>query len=300
MGGASSVDFHWAKSTHHPGRAYCSNHKVETEVPMSDSAADRDSVPAPPSLVAPRDASVANGAEVTFVWEPVDAAVSYRLQVAPTARFDELLLDKDVGTETAVRVGNTFSTDGDTLFWRVRAVSESGWSDGGAIESFVAATPEKAAQAVAHEADEQPVTGLARAERREQPRQVFTLDDQFEEEKERGVAYEGVAASQIMAVAGAILVVILVAVVIIFGWYEQVSQEARATVAGEEMYTRVQEVDREAAQQLQEYGVVDEENDVYHIPIDQAMDRVLTERYGQASEASGAAEPQEGQQQDEQ
>lgn len=259
---------------------------------MSDSAADRHSVPVSPSLVAPRDASVVNGEEVTFVWEPVDAAVSYRLQVAPTARFDDLLLDEDVGTETAVRVGNTFSTDGDTLFWRVRAVSEAGWSDGGAIESFVAATPEKASQALAHEADEQPVTGLARAERREQPRQVFTLDDQFEEEKERGVAYEGVAASQIIAVAGAILVVILVAVVIIFGWYEQVSQETRATVAGEEMYSRVQEEDREAEQQLQEYGVVDEENDVYHIPIGEAMDRVITERYGQASETSGAVAPQ--------
>ena len=255
---------------------------------MSDSA-DSHSVPPSPPLVAPRDASAVTGAEVTFVWEPVDEAVSYRLQVAPTARFDELLLDEDVGSETAVTVGNTFPEDGETMFWRVRAVSEDGWSQGGAVESFVAVTREEAKQALAREEDEQPVTGLARAERREQPRQVFTLDDQFEEEKERGVAYEGVAASQIMAVAAAILVVISVAVVVIFGWYEQVSQDAQNTVSGAETYARVQKVDREAAQQLQEYGVVDEEEGVYHIPIDDAMDLVLSEQYDGTSGAEGTS-----------
>lgn len=260
---------------------------------MSDSA-DPHSVLASPSLVAPRDASVVTGAEVTFVWEPVEAAVSYRLQVAPTAGFDELLLDEDVGAETAVTVGNTFPETGETLFWRVRAVSEDGWSEGGAVESFVATTRKEAKQALARGEGEQPVTGLARAERREQPRQVFTLDDQFEEEKERGVAYEGVAASQIMAVAAAILVVISVAVVVIFGWYEQVSQDAQATVAGAENYARVQKVDREAEQQLQEYGVVDEEEGVYHIPIDDAMDLVLSEQFDQAPESDGTS-PQDEQ-----
>lgn len=256
---------------------------------MSDSA-DSHSVLASPPLVAPRDASVVTGAEVTFVWEPVEAAVSYRLQVASTARFDELLLDEDVGTETAVTVGNTFPETGDTLFWRVRAVSEDGWSEGGAVESFVAATRDEAKQALAREEDEPPVTGLARAERREQSRQVFTLDDQFEEEKERGVAYEGVAASQIMAVAAAILIVISVAVVVIFGWYGQVSQDATNAVSDAETYARIQKVDREAAQHLQEYGAVDEEEGVYHIPIDDAMERVLSEQYDQTSEA-GSTNP---------
>lgn len=255
---------------------------------MSDSA-DSHSVPPSPPLVAPRDASVVSGAEVTFVWESVEGAVSYRLQVAPTARFDDLLVDEDVGTETAVTVGNVFPENGDTLFWRVRSVSEAGWSEGGTVESFVAATREEAKKALAREEEDQPVTGLARAERREQPRQVFTLDDQFEEEKERGVAYEGVAASQIMAVAAAILVVIVVAVVVIFGWYEQVSQEAEASASGADTYSRVQKVDREAAQQLQEYGVVDEEAGVYHIPIDDAMGLVLSEQYGEGAEGGGTS-----------
>lgn len=252
---------------------------------MSDSTPSH-SAPPPPALVAPRDASVVNGDEVTFVWDPVEAAVTYRLQVAPTARFEEPLLDEDVGTETAVTVGHMFPTEGDTLFWRVRAVSEEGWSEGGAVESFVAATPDEAREAIADEEDAQPVTGLARAERREEPRQVFTLDDQFEEEKERGVAYEGVAASQIMAVAAAILVVIMVAVVVLFGWYAQVSQETRAANEGSDVYERVRQPDREAAQRLQEYGVVDEDEEVYHIPIDQAIDRVVTEQYNQQTDES--------------
>lgn len=252
---------------------------------MTDSD-DSQAPPPPPDPVAPRDASVVNGREVTFVWEPVDEAVSYRLQVAPTARFEEPLLDEDVGTETAVTVGNTFSTEGNTLFWRVRAVSEDGWSEGGPVESFVAASPEEAKEAIAREEEEQPVTGLARAERRDEPRQVFTLDDQFEEEKERGVAYEGVAASQIIAVAAAILVVILVAVVVLFGWYTQVSQDTQAANEGADVYERVRQPDREAAEHLQEYGVVDEEEEVYHIPIDQAMDRVLTEQYDEEATES--------------
>jgi hypothetical protein len=97
-----------------------------------------------------------------------------------------------------------------------------------------------------------------------------------------------------MAVAAAILVVISVAVVVIFGWYEQVSQDAQATVAGAENYARVQKVDREAEQQLQEYGVVDEEEGVYHIPIDDAMDLVLSEQFDQAPESDGTS-PQDEQ-----
>lgn len=262
---------------------------------MSDSTDTTSTTPSSPALVAPRDASIANGKEVTFVWEPVEGAVSYRLQVARTARFEDLILDEDVGGETAVTVGHKFSTEGETLFWRVRAVSEAGWSEGDPVESFVAATPEEAEQALAPDGDDQPVTGLARADRREEPRQVFTLDDQFEEEKERGVAYEGVAASQIMAVALSILLVILVAVVVLFGWYEQVSQDMRDSVSGPQNYEQVRQVDRQAEQQLQEYGVVDEEAGVYHIPIDQAMDLVATERYGAGSSASESAAPQDDQ-----
>jgi len=247
---------------------------------MTDSSPSR-SAPTVPSLVAPQGASTVYGREVTFVWESVEAADSYRLQVAPTARFDDLVLDEDVGAETAVTVGNTFPTDGDTFFWRVRAVNDQGWSEGGPVESFVAATAEDAEQEpVPGEGEEAPVTSLARAEQEEVPRQVFEMGARFEREKERGVAYEGVASSQIMSVAVAILLVVMGAVVVIFNWYGQVVQETEAAASDPANYERLQRADRQAAQRLTEYGVVDEDEGVYHIPITDAMELVEEEYQG--------------------
>jgi len=239
------------------------------------------SIPAPPPLVAPRNASVVDGREVTFVWDPVDGATSYRLQIAPTARFDDPVLDQDVGSQTAVTVGNHFSTDGNTFFWRVRAGNDAGWSAGEAVDSFVAASSEEAEHPLTPAA-EHPVTGLARSTRGEESSPRVTPHDQFEREKERGVAYEGVATKQILSAAAAVLVVVSVAVVVIFGWYGQVVQETEISASGPQNYERMQQVTREATQRLNEYGVVDEEEGVYHIPIQEAMDITIREQYQQS------------------
>lgn len=235
--------------------------------------------PAPPELVAPRDATVVNGRKVTFAWKPSREADRYRLQIARNAQFEELVVDEEVGNETAVTVGNQLPTDGETFFWRVVAGSYAGWGEPSTGESFVAATEDEAEQDLLSDPKAGPVTGLARAAKREVTRHVFEFEDRFEEEKERGVAYEGVAASQIMAISVAILVVILVAVVILFGWYGQVAQDTEAAATNTDNYELLQETRREAEQTLTQYGVVDEEEGVYRIPIDRAMDVVATEEY---------------------
>lgn len=233
--------------------------------------------PEPPTLVAPVDATVVNGARVSFSWNSSREADRYRLQVAETARFNELLIDENVGEETAVTVGNHFSTDGETLFWRVVAGSYAGWGEPSTVESFVAATEEEAEQDRRRQDDSAPVTGLARAGERQVTRRVFDFAERFEEEKRRGAAYEGIAANQIMGIAAAILVVIMVAVVVLFGWYDQVVQQTRAEATSPQNYERLQQAEMEATQRLSQYGVVDEEEGIYRIPIDRAMDLVAAE-----------------------
>lgn len=243
--------------------------------------------PQSPTLVGPLDATVVDGQEVTFAWKASREADRYRLQVAETARFDELLLDEDVGNETAVTVGNQFPTEGQTFFWRVVAGSYAGWGDPSEVESFIAGTEDESEQDLLQTDEAGPVTGLARAAKREVTRRVFEFEDRFEEEKERGVAYEGIAANQIMAIAVSILVVIMVAVVVLFGWYGQVAQETRAQTDSEQNYEMLQQAEMEAQQELEQYKVVDEDEGIYQIPIDRAMDVIATEEYQRAQAASG-------------
>jgi hypothetical protein len=247
--------------------------------------------PAPPELVAPRDAAVVHGRKVTFAWRPSREADRYRFQIAETADFDDLLVDEEVGNETAVTVGNQLPTTGETFFWRVIAGSYAGWGAPSAVESFVAGTEEEAEQDLLAPADAGPITGLARAAKREVTRRVFSFEDRVEEEKERGVAYEGIAASQIMAIAVSILVVILVAVVVLFGWYGQVAQDTRARLTNTDNYELLRETRTQQERTLSQYGVIDKEEGVYRIPIDRAMDVVATEEYERAQSEAEATPP---------
>lgn len=240
-----------------------------------------------PSLFAPTDAVSVDGDEVTFVWNPVEDAEKYHLQVAPTARFEEPVLDTDVGVETAVTVGNQFPTDGSTFFWRVVAESAAGDLATSSVESFLTTTAVEAEmEAPSSEKEEEPVTDLARAAEREATVETFDFEDQIEKEKERGVAYEGVAASQIMAISASIIFVVLVAVAILFGWFGQVSQNQQTEVADQQTYPQIRQAELEAEQQLQQYGVVDGEEGTYRIPIDRAMDLIATEEYQERQQGS--------------
>jgi len=233
--------------------------------------------PASLPLVAPIDAISVDGDEVTFVWEPFEEAEAYRLQVAATARFEDLIVDADVDTETAVTVGNQFPTDGQTLFWRVLVEMPDGTSATSPVESFIATTAAETEPEGLTSTEEEPVTELARAARQEATVEAFDFEDQFEKEKERGVAYEGVAANQIMGISASIIAVVLIAVGILFGWFGQVSQTEKSASVDRVQYPQIHQAEMEATQHLQQYGVVDEEEGTYHMPIDQAMDAIATE-----------------------
>jgi hypothetical protein len=97
-----------------------------------------------------------------------------------------------------------------------------------------------------------------------------------------------------MGISASIIAVVLVAVAILFGWFGQVSQSAEDVVSQQQQYREIQRAEMEATQQLQQYGVIDEEAGTYRMPIDRAMDLIATEEYQkrqqQAAQAEGASE----------
>jgi len=233
-----------------------------------------------PDLVAPREAEVVFGREVTFHWDAVDGADAYTLQVASDAKFSDVVLQEDVGDQTAVTVGEYFPTDNSTFFWRVIARGPDAESRGERIESFIAASEEDASRALSSPDEEMgPVTELVRAAKADVSAKMLEPESRFEREKEMGVAYEGVAAGQIMSIAVSILLVIGIAVIILFNWYNTTTAGQRDAVSQAGEYTQLREVEAQAEEQLSQTGVVDEQQGVYRIPIDEAMDIIATEQY---------------------
>lgn len=235
--------------------------------------------PSSPELVAPREAAVVNGNEVTFTWRPVETADAYRLQVAATASFDEILFEETLEDVTSVTIGGLFPTDGQTFFWRVLARTDGMWSEGKRMESLVAATPEEAD--VSSRGDETPVTELVHSAGRDEVERVIDVPEggRLEREKEMGVAYEGVAAGQITAIAVSIMLVVGIASAVVFVWTGQVAESAEQSVADMGGNSDLRETRLQATQKMEQYGVVNEEEGVYRIPIDRAMDIIANEAY---------------------
>ena len=235
-----------------------------------------------PRLVAPREASVVDGNAVTFVWEPVEDAEEYILQVASDAKFNTLVIDENVEQQTAVTVGGYFPTDEQTFFWRVLAVSGDIVSPGERVESFIATDEAEAEKHLATpQADETmgPVTELVRAASADVSAKMLEPTDRFEEEKEIGVAYEGIAAGQILSIALSILVVVGIAVVVLFNWFNTTSAATQDATVNADQYTNLRETEAEAERQLGQYEVLNEQEGVYRIPIDRAMDQIATQSY---------------------
>lgn len=235
---------------------------------------------ASPDLVAPRQAAVVNGNEVTFHWRPLERADAYRLQLAATAAFDEILYEETFEQATGVTIGGLFPTDGQTFFWRVRARTDGSWGPGSRVESLVAVTPEEAEAHAARRDEEEPITDLVRSAGRDEVERVDVPERRrLEREKERGVAYEGVAAGQIAAIAVSIMIVVGVAAAVVFVWTGQVTESVEGAAVEMEGNPDLRETQIQATQQLEQYGVVDEEQGIYRIPIDRAMDIIANEAY---------------------
>ena len=251
-------------------------------------------VPPSPALVAPLGASVVDGSEVTFEWRPVDGATEYRLQVAPSTTFDTPTIDETVRDATKLTVADVFPTDEQTFFWRVLAKTEGGWSRGDRVESFVSATPEEA-DAINNVPDAEenlgPVTELVRSASTTVATTLQSAPGRFEQEKQQGVAYEGVPAGQILAISMTIIMAIGAVVVILFMWTSTVSKVVRSTSAGGGDYPDLRETETQAIQKLSQYEVIDAEERVYRIPIDQAMDIMANQAYQQKDQAYSPEAP---------
>ncbi|WP_022835332.1 hypothetical protein [Salisaeta longa] len=238
--------------------------------------------PPSPALTSPYGAEVVDGRQVTFAWEPVERATGYTLQVARDANFSDLVLDKDVAQQTAVEVGNYLPTDGQTFFWRVLSYNDAGTSPGERVESFVAATEAEAARHTRAPDDGEamgPATELVQAAAQD-VEQKLTPEERLAKEKEQGVADEGIAASLVMGIAGSTLLIIALAIVIVFVWFQMTKQQVAATRVAQTPNTLVEEATNESNRLLNEYGVVDAEAGIYRMPIEQAMD-VVVNKYDQ-------------------
>jgi hypothetical protein len=263
---------------------------------VSDTTDTDRTAPPSPTLSAPRDAAVVNGDEVTFVWRPVDTADAYYVQVANDAKFTDVVFEQEVGDKTALTVAGLFPTNERTFFWRVLAGNEAGWSRGERVQSFVSATPDEVAeQFVAPDSKEQlgPVTELVRSTSSEVSARITSSEDRFEKERDMGVAYEGIPVGQILAISGSILVVIAVISIFLFYWTSIRGQAMRDASVNPSGYTELQETEIEAARELNQYDVIDEQDGVYRIPIDRAMDIMANEAYQQQAGDISPAAPME-------
>ena len=262
---------------------------------MERTDTDIETLPASPTLHEPTEAEVLDGQNVTFAWEPVASASTYTLQVAATASFDDMVLEETFDNATAATVTGFFPTDHQTFFWRVLASNDDGTSRGERVESFIAATADDA-QAHSglpeqHE-DMGPVTELVRSAKQDvaSRAQVFE-ESRFEREKEQGVAYEGLAAGQIAAIAFSTMLVVAIAATIVFFWSGKVTSEAQQSAVNSDNYTILREARLDAAEKLEQYRVIDEDEGIYQIPIDRAMDIIANEEYTSRSEAEQRDQP---------
>jgi len=249
-----------------------------------------------PRPVAPREATIVDGREVTFEWRPVEGAKAYRLQVARDTAFNTVVFEQDVPADTtALTVADFFPMDEQTYFWRILAKNEKGWSRGDRVESFVSGTPEDVQQHIrTPDQDESygPVTELVRSASRMVSEQLAEEDgDRLEKEREIGVAYEGVPSGQILAIAVSILFAVGIIVIILFQWTNITEAAVRQASAVQSEYTLLRETEAQANQKLSGYEVLDEEAGTYRIPIDQAMNLMANEAYEQGGRAYSPEAP---------
>ncbi len=256
-------------------------------------------VPVDPLPEAPR--GVVDVREVTFRWEPVEGIDEYRLEVAEDASFETVVVDEPVqGGEHVLR--ERFAPEGDTYFWRVLAHDGRGWSRGERVESFIAGTTRQVEEVRAtHGGTEHPDEterfgppgALMQGAGSEASAEAtgHEVIPRTEAERREGVAREGVEAGQILGLAGAVAVAIVLIVVLVFFWIGSVSRFTRDTVAAGATYVELEEAERNAARLLGSYGVVDEAQGIYRIPIDRAMSRMVNQAYQQTGRTSAAALP---------
>lgn len=246
---------------------------------MAKTHEDEHRPPLAPVLNSPRNEAVVYGQDVTFDWEPVPGATSYRLEVSDDTSFGSIVYAAETTGETQVRVTDTFGEEGDTLFWRVIAYDGQVESSGDSIESFIAVDADLARQHLDRpDEDLGPGGALMTSAAVSAGREATGSDELTDEEYEEGVEPESVASGQILGLAISIGIAIAIIASILIFWTDSVYTDTRDRAVALSGYPELREVRASDLGKLNQYGVVDDEAGVYSIPIEQAINRLVEEQ----------------------
>lgn len=250
---------------------------------MPENTAHSNALP-PPDLVAPVQRQPVEPGPITFQWRPVEGAEGYEIQVARDRAFEDIALS--IAVEPAARrtVRGAFEdVENEGFYWRMRSERDNSFGAFGEPAQFIVATPEmlEAMAAVASRPDAEeeygPVAELFRAASLEVRAEVTGDSSYSDEEEEMGVEHEGIEASQILALTVVTIVIIGVLVAVLFQLYGSSTSNLRQDVAATADYPELRETRVEAERLLTQFEQVENEEGVYRIPIDQAMDQLVRE-----------------------
>lgn len=252
-----------------------------------------------PVLVAPREQSVVPASRVTFIWKPLKQASAYRIEIARTTEFEDVLYTSKPLQRTEFTLRNELPADEETYYWRVLVEDADGTVHGADnIESFVSASDEKAASGVSQPDQDEEIGPLGRmmhGAAAEVAAEMTHARKWIEEEVELGVEHEGVEAGQILGVVVATAVVLAVAIFVLFQYMDITAEAARVEATGRSGYPELRESRLHAVERLTQYGAVEGEAERYRIPIDRAMELMADEQRQDALTSSeldlGAGDP---------
>ncbi|GEM_PF-625933 len=258
--------------------------------------ADNKHTPPPqdPWPLSPSNEEVVDSAHVTFAWEPVEGALEYRFQVARDSTFQQIILQEDLPGDKTSYGPASFQADDQTYYWRVVVRTDVGWSAGERVESFVAATREQASLNMARPDDDErmgPFPELVRSGSTEIKAEFTGRPEYYEEEEAEGVEHEGVETAQITILAGIVLVIIAGLIGIVVVLYNNVEQTTRRMVTGISGYPELTQLNQQAESMLSNYGIIDQENGIYQIPIEQAMELTVQQYSGRPESAYSSELP---------
>lgn len=234
--------------------------------------------PPAPRLIEPREMAVVDGNAVRFVWEPVEEAVSYQLEVARDPEFQEIIFEEVLDRRTSLTVANVFPIDEQTYFWRVLACDGTNWSTGEHVESFVSCSRERSCQPVAAPDAEEtfgPVGRLVTSSTVVAAGEVTQSEKLKSKEQQLGAEHDRIEAGQILGLAASVLMALVIIIVVMVQWMGVRSEQARLAVASRQTYPELRELRAQAEQKLTQYGVASDTSGTYTIPIDRAMDLVI-------------------------
>lgn len=240
------------------------------------------SAPAPTAPIA--DKAIDDAGAITFRWDEVDGAAAYQLQIAEDPAFSELVLNVEVGDATSRTVKGIFQEYGREYFWRVRAGDEAGnWGPFSESLRFLVPTEEELEQRAAEaerpeEVEESgPAAELFKAAGMEVAAEVTGEEEYERAAHEMGVEEEGIPAKQIVMLTAVTLIIIAGLVIAVFVMVNISTDEVSGRYTSGVEYPELRENRSESARQLTQYDIVDQDEEVYRIPIERAIDLVLSE-----------------------